>query len=71
MSCVVCGEEGAYFAGTLTAERLVYLSRALWDLHRLRQTVSETSTVLADEVSDVIRRLEHVAELALDFDPNN
>ncbi len=68
--CIVCGEEGANFRGTPRAERLVYYHRALWNLHKLRQALMPDSHAVADEVSDVIRRLEAVSDVLLDLDPN-
>ncbi len=68
--CLLCHEDGRDFRGTPKAERLVFSERALWDLHKLRQALDEDSAVLADEVSEITRRMENVAELVLELGPN-
>jgi hypothetical protein len=68
--CLVCGEEGRDFQGTPTSERLVFVERTIWSLHRLRQAIGTDHDALSGEVSEIIRRVEYVAGLVLQLSSN-
>lgn len=66
MACPVCDEAGEHFHGTPVAERAHFLQRMLWAAHRARQAheqIEGHSTVIRDELSSLIRRLDEVASL--------
>ncbi len=64
--CPLCGDDGDYArTGEPVAERIHFFARMLWTGHKLRLNLQESgSVVLADEMSDIIRRAEKVQELA-------
>lgn len=66
MACPLCDPDGAFYVGTPLTQCRHFISRALWDLHRSRQSLQTLGRMdLADIVSTIIRQLDPVAsELA-------
>ena len=62
--CPTCGEEGKFYEGSARAEQDHYLSRTLWDLHKLRQALGRGGNdALHDIASIIINHVEYLAAL--------
>lgn len=66
--CPTCGEYDPILQGAPKSNRFKLYRRAVQALHQIRQGYQRTSTVLANELSDIIRRTEATEELGLDVD---
>lgn len=66
--CPTCSPDGDFLHGAPRAERFHWFRRIIWALHKLRQTYSRKSTVLTEDISDIIRRTEANEEASLDVD---
>lgn len=68
--CPTCGEDDSDIPGTKRSQRIQYMLRAHFALHKARIVVSEDSIVFADELSSLIRLLEELMTVAVHLDPN-
>lgn len=65
--CPMCGEDGDNFPGRPKAAVYHFLHRAIWQLHRLRQSAEKDGQgELAKYVSSIIRGLEDLVSRMFD-----
>lgn len=58
--CPTCGDDDSDVEGTRTWQRIRFLTRAHFALHKARIALAEDSRALADELSALIRHLEDI-----------
>ncbi len=56
--CPTCGGAGDFLRAAPKTERFHFFRRLVWVAHRIRQGYARKSTVLADDMSDIIDRAE-------------